>query len=150
LSDASNHDNGQGAGVASYPFLSQEWIEAARAIRDEYASPAAASADGVRINLSVTEVPFGEGLMQANVDAGGGSLAIGEGHLEAADATVTLDYATAKAIFVDGNPQAGMQAFMAGKIRVEGDLGRLVTIFGGMGPSPMAGDVGAKLRDITA
>jgi len=32
---------------------------------------------------------------------------------------VTVDYITAKAILVDGNPQAAMTAFMNGKIRLE-------------------------------
>ena len=48
------------------------------------------------------------------------------GHIEGADLTVTLDYATAKAILVDGNPQAGMQAFMAGKIKVQGDMTKMM------------------------
>ena len=48
------------------------------------------------------------------------------GHLENPDLTVTLDYVTAKAILVDGNPQAGMQAFMAGKIKVQGDMTKMM------------------------
>ena len=36
---------------------------------------------------------------------------------------VTVDWATAKALLVDGNPQAAMGAFMEGKVRIEGDVG---------------------------
>ena len=36
-----------------------------------------------------------------------------------ADLTVTVDYETAKAILVEGNAQAAMQAFMAGRIKIE-------------------------------
>ena len=45
--------------------------------------------------------------------------------------TVTVDWATAKAIFVDQNPQAGMQAFMAGKIKVQGDMTKLMAMQAG-------------------
>ena len=50
------------------------------------------------------------------------------GELENPDLTVTVDYATAKAIFVEQNPQAGMQAFMAGKIKVQGDMTKLMAM----------------------
>ncbi len=50
------------------------------------------------------------------------------GHLEIQDLKVTVDYVTAKAILIEGNPQAGMQAFMAGKVRVEGDMAKLMAL----------------------
>ena len=36
----------------------------------------------------------------------------------------------AKAILVEGNPQVGMQAFMQGKVRVEGDMAKLMMLQG--------------------
>jgi hypothetical protein len=54
------------------------------------------------------------------MDTTEGDMKMDFGHLESPDLTVTLDYDTAKAILVEGNPQAGMQAFMAGKIKVAG------------------------------
>ena len=41
---------------------------------------------------------------------------------------MTVDYDTAKAILIEGNPQAGMQAFMAGKVKVEGDMAKLMAL----------------------
>ena len=70
------------------------------------------------------------------------------GHLENPDLTVTLDYATAKAILVDGNPQAGMQAFMAGKIKVQGDMTKLMAMQQGT-PDPAAAEIAAKIKEIT-
>ncbi|MBA2326097.1 MAG: SCP2 sterol-binding domain-containing protein, partial [Actinobacteria bacterium] len=32
----------------------------------------------------------------------------------------------AKEVFVSNNPQAGMQAFMAGKVKVQGDMAKLM------------------------
>jgi hypothetical protein len=70
------------------------------------------------MNLVVTVVPFGDEDIDAHMDTSTGELVLDVGHLETPDLKVTVDYDTAKAILIEGNPQAGMQAFMAGKIRV--------------------------------
>jgi putative sterol carrier protein len=93
-------------------------------------------------------VPFGTGAVDAHLDTSEGAVKLELGHIEAADLTVTLDYATAKAILVEGNPQAGMQAFMAGRIRVEGDMSKLMALQGAA-PDPTAAEVATRLRDIT-
>ena len=41
-------------------------------------------------------------------------------------AALPTDYATAKQVFVSGDPNAGMQAFMQGKVRVQGDMAKLM------------------------
>ena len=73
---------------------------------------------------------------------------MGFGHLDSPDLTVTLDYATAKAILVEGNPQAGMQAFMAGKIKVDGDMTKLMAMQAGP-VDPAAAKVAAEIQAIT-
>ena len=66
------------------------------------------------------------------------------------DLTVTVDYDTAKAILVEGNPQAGMQAFMQGKVRVEGDMAKLMALQAQPAATdPNAAEMAARLRDIT-
>ena len=90
------------------------------------------------MNQIVTDVPFGDGTIEAHLDTSGGEMEMEMGHLENPDLTVTLDYATAKAILVDGNPQAGMQAFMAGKIKVQGDMTKMMAMQSGA-PDPVAG-----------
>ncbi len=112
--------------MATYPFLSDEWIAAAREIREE--GPAAPVPHVMKMNLVVTEVPFGDSDIDAHMDTTSGELQMDTGHLEGEDLTVTVDYATAKAIFVEGNPQAGMQAFMAGKIKVQGDMTKMMAM----------------------
>ena len=114
-----------------YPFLSDEWMDAAKEIREEYAGKTAAPAHAVKMNQIITDVPFGDGTINAHMDTSGGEMEMEIGHLEGADLTVTLDYATAKAILVDGNPQAGMQAFMAGKIKVQGDMTKMMAMQSG-------------------
>jgi putative sterol carrier protein len=111
-----------------YPFLSDEWIEEAHTIRAEFQDSSPAINQPVRMNLVVTEIPFGDGELDAHMDTTAGELDIDKGHVEDADLKITLDYHTAKAILIDRNTQVGMQAFMAGKIRVEGDMSKLMTI----------------------
>ena len=132
-----------------YPFLSDEWLEAAKKIREESGGAGAPPAHAVRMNQIITEVPFGEGTINAHLDTSGGEMQMDTGHLENPDLTVTLDYATAKAILVDGNPQAGMQAFMAGKIKVQGDMTKLMAMQQGT-PDPAQAEIAAKIKEITA
>jgi putative sterol carrier protein len=119
--------------VASYPFLSDEWFEAVRVIveaRDVEIPPHAELA----MNLVVTDTPFGED-RQLHVGARDGKADWGTGHLADADLTLTTDYVTAKDIFMSGNPQAGMQAFMEGKVKLQGDLTKLMAAqVAGTGP----------------
>jgi putative sterol carrier protein len=135
--------------VAQYAFLSDEWLEAAKNIREEYAGQTTPPAHAVRMNQIITEVPFGEGTIEAHMDTSGGEMTMDMGHLENPDLTVTLDYVTAKAILVDGNPQAGMQAFMAGKIKVQGDMTKMMALQSGT-PDPAAAEIAAKIQEITA
>lgn len=131
-----------------YPFLSDEWIDEAHAIRAEYRDRAPLVPHVLRMNLVVTEIPFGEGQIDAHMDTTSGEMELDKGHLEEADLKITVDYATAKAILVEGNPQAGMQAFMAGRIRVEGDMAKLMALQ--TAPSDGSGqELAARLQAIT-
>jgi len=132
----------------AYKFLSDEWLEAAKKIREESSGDSTPPAHAVRMNQVITEVPFGSGSIDAHMDTSGGDVQMDLGHLENPDLTVTLDYATAKAILVDGNPQAGMQAFMAGKIKVQGDMTKLMAMQQGT-PDPVQAEVAAKIQEIT-
>ncbi|MGH9085234.1 MAG: SCP2 sterol-binding domain-containing protein [Acidimicrobiales bacterium] len=131
-----------------YPFLSDEWLEAAKKIREE-APPGTPPAHSVKMNQIITEVPFGDGTINAHMDTSGGDVQMDMGHLDEPDLTVTLDYPTAKAILVDGNPQAGMQAFMAGKIKVQGDMTKMMAMQQGT-PDPAQAEIAAKIKEITS
>jgi putative sterol carrier protein len=140
--------------VPSYPFLSDEWIAEARNIRAETATPEAAEAPAasVRMNQVITDVPFGSGRLDAHLDTSSGTPEMETGHLEHPDVTVTLDYDTAKAIFVDGTLEAGMRAFMDGKVRVQGDMAKLISALQQLAPpDPDAvNQAQARIREITA
>ena len=134
--------------MAKHPFLSDEWVAAAHEIREEYKGKVAPPAHKVKMNLIITEVPFGEGTVNAHMDTSNEEMVMELGHLEGEDLTVTLDYATAKSIFIDNNPQAGMQAFMAGKIKVQGDMTKLMAMQTGA-VDPAAAEVAGRLAEIT-
>ena len=134
--------------MPKYKFLSEEWVAEAKAIREQHAGDAPAPAHSVRMNQVITDVPFGDGEIQAHMDTSNGEMEMDFGHLDNPDLTVTLDYATAKAILVDGNPQAGMQAFMAGKVKVDGDMTKLMAMQTGAA-DPKAAEVAAAIQAIT-
>lgn len=133
--------------MSKFQFLTPEWVEAAKAIRHEFAGTA--SPHPIKANLVITEVPFGDGESKAYMDGGDEGMDIGLGELDGADLTMTVDYATAKAIIVDGNPQAGMQAFMSGKIKVQGDMTKMMGLAGGAATDPNAEEVAKRIQAIT-
>lgn len=133
----------------SHPFLSDEWMDAARAIRAKYEDRATEVTQVIRINQVVTDVPFGDGTVHSYLDTSSGRVEMELGQLDDADATVTTDYLTAKAIFVDQDPAAGMQAFMAGKVKVQGDMMKLMAMQTALPDDETARQVAAEIKAIT-
>jgi len=131
-------------------FLSDEWMLEATKIREELQGQGGPPAHQIRMNLVITDVPtdVSAGPIDAHMDTSAGEMKMDLGHLDNPELTVTLDYETAKAIFVEQNPQAGMQAFMAGKIKVQGDMTKLMAMQQGA-PDPTAAKVAAKIKEIT-
>ena len=132
----------------AYQFLTQEWIDEAKRLRDEMGPPASPPAHAVRMNQIITDVPFGDGQVKVFMDTTDGDVNLDLGELENPDLTVTVDYETAKAIFVEQNQQAGMQAFMSGKIKVQGDMTKLMAMQQGT-PDPGAQAIAEKIKEIT-
>lgn len=128
--------------MAKYPFLSDEWVAQARRIYGEASANGAidgsAAPAPVRVNLVVTGVPFADAPIDAHVDTSAGTVAVDTGHLEKPDVTVSMDYMTARSLFIAGDVQAVMQAFLSGKIRVDGDLAKLLDPRTGVWPASSA------------
>ena len=138
----------------AFPFLSEEWMDAAKAIRAKYQDQAPKITAVIRINQVITDVPFGDGTVKSFMDTSSGEMVMDLGELPDADATVTTDYATAKAIFVNQDQAAGMQAFVSGKIKVTGDM---MKVMGMQTAIPQTGDaatialaIAAEIKAITA
>ena len=130
-------------------FLSDEWLAEAKAIRQKYAGQGAPIPHKIKMNQVITGVPFGGGEVKLHMDTSSGEVAMDAGHLSDAEVTVTTDYDTAKAIFVDQNPQAGMQAFMQGKIKVQGDMTKLMAMQATV-PDETAKKIADEIKAMTA
>jgi hypothetical protein len=148
-----------------HQFLSPAWMHAARKIRDAHIGTAPAPPISVRLNVVVTDVPFAdelppedEAMVLAHIDSSSGTLVLEEGHIERPDLLVTTDWVTSRSILIDQDPQAAMQAMLAGKIRIEGDMSKLLAMqslaTGGANVPPgvveQAQSVAAELKAITA
>jgi hypothetical protein len=133
--------------VPTYPFLSDDWLAAVREIVDAQHVEIPPHAE-LTINLVVTETPFGEDRL-LHMGAREGHADWGPGHDDNADLTLTTDYTTAREIFMSGNPQAGMQAFMEGKVKIQGDLTKLMAAqVAGTGPgAPGLADALSAITD---
>ena len=117
--------------MSKHEFLSDDWFTKVHELMAEHGADAPATTN-MMLNMVVTDTPWGEREMHmGSVD---GKAEMGQGHADAADVTLTTDYTTAKDVFVSGNQQAGMQAFMSGKVKVQGDMTKLMMAQQGGGP----------------
>ena len=112
----------------AFPFLSDEWIDAARAIREKYIGQVPKIPFSVRMNQVITKVPFGDGTLHSHIDTSTGELLMDLGHVDKPDLTVTTDYETARLLFLGRDPQAAMQAFLSGKVKVDGDMTKMMAL----------------------
>lgn len=134
----------------THPFLSEEWMDAARAIREQYADQVPEVTTVIKINQVVTDVPFGEGEVKSYLDTSSGSVTMELGELDDADATVTTDYATAKALFVDQDQTVAMQAFMNGQIKVQGDMMKMMAMQTAIPENEFTQTIADEIKAITS
>lgn len=106
----------------SHPFLSDAWFDAVEgliaAAGDLHIPPAMKD---VELNVTIvspdkqTQVFVKDGLFS-------------RGHRANVPTSITLDAGLARKIFVDADAAAGVQAFLAGELKVEGDLAKVVAM----------------------
>jgi putative sterol carrier protein len=116
-------------------FLTDEWAQAVQdALNSNDAFKNAAGAQNAKVQ-QVVNGPDGEKKYWFKLD--GGQVSIGTGDSpEPVDATITQDYATAEALAK--NELTGTAAYMSGKLRVSGDLMKLMQLQGALGQMPAA------------
>jgi putative sterol carrier protein len=105
-----------------YAFLSDEWFDAASKLVAEHGT-GGPPAPNLVMNLEVAD---GDKTTEFHLGARDGTTLFGKGHTDGADLTLSTDIDTAREVFVANNPAAGMQAFMAGKVRIQGDMTKLM------------------------
>jgi putative sterol carrier protein len=127
----------------AHVFLSDDWFDAVEGLRDEMPEPPAAAKD-LKINIVVAGGPDGD--REIHMDGGRFERGLAEG----APTKLTVPYDVARAMFIDGNQQAAMQAFMSGQIKVEGDMTKLMAMQSAGGPTAEQQALQAKLQALTA
>ncbi|MFM9226083.1 MAG: SCP2 sterol-binding domain-containing protein, partial [Actinomycetota bacterium] len=90
------------------------------------------------------------GFTPAHIDSSTGRLELELGALENPDLTITTDYDTARQLFVAQDPAASMQAFMSGRIKVEGDITKMMLMQTAVPQTPETLEVSEEIRRITA
>lgn len=123
-------------------FLSDEWFDEVEKLRDEAPEPPAAMKD-LTLNVVVAGGPEGDRELHMT----GGQFE--RGLTDVASTKLTVPYETAKSMFIEGNQQAAMQAFMSGQIKVEGDMMKLMAMQTAGAPSPEQLAFQEKLRAVT-
>src|ERR671923_839408 len=104
-------------------FLSDEWFAEAKKLRDEANLPAPTGpAADLKLNIVVTGGPGGDKEIHSNAGE------FGQGLIDDAPTKMTVPYEVAKKVFIEQDQQAGMQAFMQGQIKVEGDMSKIMAM----------------------
>jgi len=134
----------------TFPFLSEEWMAAARAVREKYADQATKVTTSIKMNQVITDVPFGEGTVKVYLDTSSGDAVMEYGEMESPDLTVTTDYETARQVFVDQNQAAGMAAFIAGKVKVQGDMMKMMALQAAMPRDEIAFKISTEIKNLTS
>jgi putative sterol carrier protein len=119
----------------SVKFLSDEWMKAVQdALNSNETFKSAAGQQTAKVQQVVT-TPDGEQRYWFKIE--GGQAALGPGDSpDPVDATITQDYDTAVAL--SKNELSGTAAYMSGKLRVAGDLMKLMQLQGALGQMPAA------------
>jgi len=124
-------------------FLSDDWFDAVEELRPEMPEPPAAIKD-LKLNIVVSGGPDGD----REIHMAGGQFE--RGLAEDAPTKLTVPFDVARSMFIDGNQQAGMQAFMSGQIKVEGDMSKLMAMQAAGAPSPEQQALQEKITALTA
>lgn len=138
--------------MTSHSFLSDAWIQAAEEIRVEFAGRVGPPSEAARVNVVVTDVPFGSGEVAGHIDTTDGSSVPALGHLDNPDATIILTYRTARQALVDLRFEELIRAFMTGEIEVTGDVTMIMNLQE-LDPTAeeqaLADEISARLQAIT-
>lgn len=116
-------------------FLSEEWAQemtSALNSSDEFKS--AASGQSAKLQQVVSEAPDGEVKYYFNLDGGSAEVALGE--LDGAEAAISQNYEVASAL--NKGELNAQQAFMQGKIKVTGNMMKLMQLQGVISAMPKA------------
>jgi putative sterol carrier protein len=106
-----------------FKFLSTEWFAKVNELKNAAGDlQVPAAMHDLVINITVTGSDFGD------VDIAMASGMIEKGHHANAPTKMTLPVDLAHRLFIDNDQSAGMQGFMSGQIKIEGDMSKLMAM----------------------
>jgi putative sterol carrier protein len=115
-------------------FLSDEWAaQVQEKLNSNEGFKSAAASQTAKLQQVIT-TPDGEKKYYFKLEGGAADVGIGE--IDGPDATISQDYDTAVAL--SKNELTGTSAYMSGKLRVSGDLMKLMQLQGALGQLPAA------------
>jgi putative sterol carrier protein len=79
------------------------------------------------------------------MDTADGTLLLDLGAIADADATVTADYETAKNILLSSDPQLTLHAMLTGKLKIEGDSQKVLSLQSHIGQFDGAQEIAEEL-----
>ena len=124
-------------------FLSESWFSELEKIRAEVGEfPVPEAIKSIKLNVVVTAHPEGEKRLHLS----GGEFQ--QGLVDDAPTKLTMPFPVALAVF-KGDPQAGIQAFMSGEVKVEGDMGVLMRIQSAGQPTQEGEALRKRIREMT-
>jgi putative sterol carrier protein len=116
-------------------FMSDEWLKEVEARLNKHEGfQTAAKGQSAKLQNEVSGTPQGDLRYWMQLD--NGTVSIGKGDLEGAEATLSQEYATAVAM--SKGETTGQAAFMQGKLKVQGNLMKIMQLqgaFAQMGPA---------------
>jgi len=125
-----------------FKFLSEGWFEKVKQLTDDAGDLGiSGAAKTIIMNIKVTN---DNGVCDMCIDGG----VIKKGFNKSSAITIFVPYDIARKMFVDQDQNAGTQAYMSGKLKIEGDLSKLmasVTIQ----PTAAQQKLSKQIQDIT-
>ncbi len=116
-------------------FLSDQWLSDVEGrLNTHEGFQNAAKGQAAKLQQVITGAPDGEVRYGFSVE--GGKVALTQGDIEGADATITQDYDTA--VKVSKGELNGQSAFMQGKLKISGNLMKMMQLQGMFGAMPQA------------
>jgi hypothetical protein len=124
--------------------MSNAWFDAIVKIRDEIGEiPVNQAIQDIVINLVVTDGPDGDQEMHMK------SGSFERGLAENAPTKLTIPYEIARNLFVERDQQVAVEAFMAGQITIEGEIGSLIKMQLPREDSPELQKLKNRIKEIT-
>ena len=125
-----------------HEFQSDDWFDEVERIRAGLDPAVPESLRDLLINVSVTGGPQGD----RDMHIGGGRFL--PGLADAAPTRLHVPYDIARAMFLEGDTQKAMEAFLSGEILVEGDMAKLMQMQAAQ-PGAGARELAERIRAAT-